>query len=137
MHTLVIFFCAASTLLLSAPASPGDIVASNATTVAPATSNTTAPFLIKSADGKCDITIDTAGATDLKEWAETKLTPVLAEWFPKIVEMLPSEGYTPPASFSVTIRSGNGVAATSGTRVTANATWLRRELDREAIGALL
>jgi hypothetical protein len=51
--------------------------------------------------------------------------------------MLPSEGYTPPASFSVTIRPGRGVAATSGTRVTANAAWLRRELEREAIGALL
>src|SRR6267143_1005220 len=121
MHTLVIFFCAASTLLLSAPASPADIVASNATTVAPATSNTAAPFLIRSADGKCEITIETSGATDLKEWAETRLAPVLAERFPKIVEMLPSEGYAPPTSFSVTIRPGNGVAATGGTRVTANA----------------
>ncbi|HEU0040162.1 MAG TPA: basic secretory protein-like protein [Verrucomicrobiae bacterium] len=95
------------------------------------------PLLIKSADGKCDISIDTSGATDLKEWAETKLAPVLAEWFPKIVAMLPSEGYTAPASFSVTIRPGRGVAATSGTRVTANSNWLKGELDREAIGALL
>lgn len=115
-----------------------DVISGNAPEGAPAASAANAPFLIKSADGKCDITIDTSGATDLKEWAETKLAPVLAEWFPKIVAMLPSEGYTPPANFSVTIRPArDGVAATSGTRVTANANWLRRELEREAIGALL
>jgi hypothetical protein len=114
-----------------------DVIRSGATEVTSTASTTIPPFLIKSVDGKCDITIDTSGATDLKEWAETKLAPVLAEWFPKIVAMLPSEGYTPPASFSVTIRPGRGVAATSGTRVTANAAWLRRELEREAIGALL
>src|SRR5438034_6484004 len=113
-----------------------DVISGSATEVQTAAA-VVPPLLIKSADGKCDITIDTSGATDLKEWAETKLAPVLAEWFPKIVALLPSEGYTPPASFSVTIRPGRGVAATSGTRVTANANWLRRELEREAIGALL
>jgi hypothetical protein len=96
-----------------------------------------APFVIKSTDGKCEITIDTSGAPDLKEWAEQKLAPVLAEWYPKIVALLPSEGYEPPTRFSVNIRPGNGVAATRGTRVTANSTWLARELNREAIGALL
>jgi len=114
-----------------------DINRGSTTEVTPTTSATIPPFLSKSVDGKCDIAIDTSGASDLKEWAETKLAPVLAEWFPKIVAMLPSEGYAPPASFSVTIRPSRGVAATSGTRVTANAAWLRRELEREAIGALL
>jgi hypothetical protein len=37
----------------------------------------------------------------------------------------------------VLIRPGNGVAATGNTRVTANSTWLKRELNREAVGALL
>jgi hypothetical protein len=114
-----------------------DVISGSATEAAQTASAATPPFVIKSADGVCDITIDTSGATDLKEWAETKLAPVLAEWFPKIVAMLPSEGYTPPTSFSVNIRPGNGVAATGGTRVTANSTWLKRELEREAIGALL
>jgi hypothetical protein len=103
-----------------------DVISGSATEAMQTASAATPPFLIKSADGKCDITIDTSGATDLKEWAETKLAPVLAEWFPKIVAMLPSDGYTPPSSLSVTIRPGRGVAATSGTRVTANANWLRR-----------
>jgi hypothetical protein len=94
-------------------------------------------FHIRSADGYCEISVDTSEAPDLKEWAETKLAPVLAEWYPKIVAMLPSEGYSAPTNFSVSIRPGRGVAATGGNRITANSTWLKRELDGEAIGALL
>jgi len=94
-------------------------------------------YVTHTADGACTITIDTSGAPDLKDWADHKLAPLLAEWYPKLAAMLPSEGYEPPKAFSVTIRPGDGVAATGGTRVTANSTWLKRELDREALGALL
>jgi Peptidase of plants and bacteria len=62
---------------------------------------------------------------------------VLAEWYPKIVALLPSEGYAAPKQFSVVLRPGGGVAATAGTRITANSTWLAAELDREALGALV
>ncbi|HSU53651.1 MAG TPA: family 16 glycoside hydrolase [Candidatus Dormibacteraeota bacterium] len=94
-------------------------------------------YVIQTTDGKCRITIDTSGAPDLKDWAEHKLGPMLAEWYPKMAAMLPSEGYEPPKAFSVTIRPGDGVAATGGTRITANSTWLKHELDREGLGALL
>src|ERR1051326_438698 len=94
-------------------------------------------YVTHTADGGCTITVDTSGAPELRDWAEHKLAPLLAEWYPKIAAMLPSEGYEPPKAFSVTIRPGNGVAATGGTRITANSTWLKRELDREALGALL
>jgi hypothetical protein len=95
------------------------------------------PFVIRSTDDYCEISIDTSGAPDLKEWAEQKLGPVLAEWYPKIVAMLPSEGYSAPKKFSVTIKPGNGVAATGGTRVTANSDWLKRALKGEAVGAIV
>jgi hypothetical protein len=73
----------------------------------------------------------------MKDWAEQKLAPVLAEWYPKISAMLPTPGFTPPKKWSVVIAPGNGVAATGGTRVTANATWFRGQLDKQAVGALL
>jgi hypothetical protein len=41
-----------------------------------------APFIIRSTDDYCEISIDTAGAPDLTDWAEKKLAPVLAEWYP-------------------------------------------------------
>jgi hypothetical protein len=95
------------------------------------------PFVIDAPDWSCQITIDTSKADDLKDWAETTLAPVLADWYPKISALLPSPGYAPPNKWSVSIAPGDGVAATSGTRVTANATWFRGELDKQAVGALL
>lgn len=110
------------------------VVAANA--AAPA-----APYVIRSSDDYCEITIDTSGAPELKEWAEQKLAPALAEWYPKIMAMLPSEGFSAPKKFSVAIRPGNGVAATGGTRVTANSAWLKGELKKplggEAVGAII
>ncbi len=94
-------------------------------------------FIMHSADGYCEISIDTSAAPNLKDWAENSLAPVLAEWYPKIVAMIPSEAYTAPRQFKVIIRPGKGVAATGGTRVTANSTWLQTELSGEAIGALV
>jgi len=96
-----------------------------------------APFVFHSQNPDCEIVIDTSAAPELKDWVETKLGPTLAEWYPKIAEMLPSDGYTPPKKFTVLLRPGQGVAATGGTRVTANSNWLRGELNREATGALV
>lgn len=97
----------------------------------------TAPYTFKSADGYCQFTLDTSEATDLKDWAEQKLAPVLAEWYPKIVARLPSDGFTAPKQVAINIRPVNGVAFTSGTHITANSDWLRRELNGEAIGAII
>ena len=116
-----------------------DVIGNGDAGAATASADTAAagPFVTHSPDGYCEITINTSGAPDLKEWAEMKLAPVLAEWYPKLVAMLPSEGYSAPTNFSVIIRPGNGVAATSGGRITANSTWLKSELQGEAIGALV
>ena len=94
-------------------------------------------YVTHSPDGYCEISIATSNAPDLKEWAETKLAPVLAEWYPKIVAMLSSEGFTAPKRFSVSLQPGRGVAATGGTRITANSDWIKEELKGEAIGALV
>lgn len=103
----------------------------------PAASPAEAPFVVRSPDGYCAIALDTSGAPDLKDWAEKKLAPLLAEWYPKLTAMLASDGYMPPKAFRVTIRPGRGVAATGGTNVTANSAWLKSELNREALGAIL
>lgn len=95
------------------------------------------PLVFHSKNPDCEIVIDTSGAPELKEWVETKLGPTLAEWYPRIVAMLPSDGYVPPSRFTVQLRPGSGVAATGNTRVTANSTWLKGQLNREAVGALV
>jgi hypothetical protein len=113
-----------------------DVVGEGGAAEAP-TSEAAGPFVIQSTDGYCAIAIDTSGAPDLKDWAETKLAPVLAEWYPKIATMLASDGYSPPNAFRVAIRPGRGVAATGGTNVTVNSDWLKNELTREGVGAIL
>src|SRR5207244_5303969 len=52
-----------------------------------------AAFITHSSDGYCEISIDSSDAPELKDWAEHTLAPVLAEWYPKIAAMLPSDGY--------------------------------------------
>jgi hypothetical protein len=94
-------------------------------------------FVIDAPDKSCEITIDTSKAPDLTDWADHKLAPVLADWYPKISALLPSAGYTPPIKWSVVIAPGDGVAATSGTRVTANAIWLRGQLNKQGVGAIV
>ncbi|HWD92604.1 MAG TPA: basic secretory protein-like protein [Verrucomicrobiae bacterium] len=94
-------------------------------------------FKVKTADGKCEITIDTTGAPELRDWAKDSLAPVMADWYPKIVALLPSEGYEAPTHFSITLKPVQGVAYTAGTRVVANSEWLGKELHGEAVGSLV
>ena len=93
---------------------------------------------IQAGDGKYEITLDTTETPDLTAWVDKELVPVVQEWYPKLVAMLPSEGYTAPKRVTITIRKDmQGVAATSGTRINCAANWMRRELNREAVGSVL
>lgn len=88
--------------------------------------------------GKYQCVIDYTQAPELKDWVENKLSPVVEEWYPKLVEMLPSQGYEAPTKFSITFHAnGRGVAATGGTRVTADVPWFSKNLNGEAVGALV
>ncbi|HZI33760.1 MAG TPA: basic secretory protein-like protein [Candidatus Binatia bacterium] len=112
-----------------------DVVDTNALVVA--RSVPSGVFTFKTADGKCTITLNTAQAQALREWAEHTLAPALAEWYPKIVALLPSPGYAAPTHFSITLKPMDGVAFTSGHRVVANSDWLQKEIGGEAVGSLV
>ncbi|MBN2270712.1 MAG: DUF1080 domain-containing protein, partial [Sedimentisphaerales bacterium] len=93
---------------------------------------------IRTDDGKYRITIDTTETPDLTEWAARELGPVLRDWYPRIVKMLPSEGFEPPKQVNVTFSdSMRGVAATGGTRIQCAAAWFRQQLKGEAKGAVV
>ncbi|MES1180410.1 MAG: basic secretory protein-like protein, partial [Verrucomicrobiota bacterium] len=104
---------------------------------AQATAAAVPDFILKTADGKCTITINTKQAPELKDWAENQLAPVLAEWYPQITALLPSDGYTAPDHFTITLKPMNGVAYTAGRNVVANSTRLAHELKGEAVGSLV
>jgi hypothetical protein len=83
--------------------------------------------------------MDTTIAPDLTEWADTKLRPVVQEWYPKLVNLLPSEGFK--ARTNVTIRFRDDMkgtpASAGGGFINCNAGWFRGELKREALGSVV
>ena len=112
-----------------------DVVEANVPAVAIKVS--TGDFSIKTTDGTSTISINTDQSPGLKDWAEQKLAPVLAEWYPKIEALLPSEGYTAPKKFTITIKPMNGVAYTAGKNVVASSAWLEKEIGNEAVGSIV
>jgi len=103
-------------------------------------SDKTPPYVIlmESDEGSFLATIDTSETPDLTDWANKELAPVVKEWYPKIVQMLASEGYESPRRFSISFRPEyRGVAATGGTHVYCAPEWFRRNLEGEAIGAVV
>lgn len=93
------------------------------------------------ADKAYSFTIDFTQAPELREWTEKELTPIIQQWYPKIVEMFPSEGFQ--AIKHVRFRylrdtEMRGIPAyASGDTISMNADWFRGQLDREARGAVV
>ncbi|HSU65904.1 MAG TPA: basic secretory protein-like protein [Tepidisphaeraceae bacterium] len=88
------------------------------------------------ADRHYQILIDTSETPELKDWAETKLRPVLEKWYPIIVAMFPDDGFTAPRKLDVKfIANMPGVANTAGTHVRCAAGWFTKNLRGEATGA--
>jgi Peptidase of plants and bacteria len=89
--------------------------------------------------GIYQFTIDATAAPDLMDWADTELRPVVQEWYPKLVAMLPSDGFK--AATNVTLRFRNDMgripASAGGGRVNMNSGWFRKELKREARGSVV
>ena len=92
-----------------------------------------------SADGRIHYTIDLTGAPDLTEWSAKALRPVVEEWYPKIVALLPSDGYEATNNITLRYRTDMGkIPATADPAgVNLNAPWFRGELQREARGAVV
>ena len=94
--------------------------------------------IVETEGGTYQITIDTTETPDLTDWAHKDLAPVVRDWYPKLVKMLPSEGYEAPTQVSITFSASmKGVAATGGTRVRCAAGWFRQNLQGEAKGAVV
>ena len=96
-----------------------------------------APEVVRIAD-KYEITFDASDSPELKPWIDETLKPVCVEWYPKIVEMLPSEGFTAPERFTIYFHADMpGVAHATGTEIHCAAPWFSQNLDGEAAGAVV
>lgn len=96
-----------------------------------------------SKDKKFTYTLDATEAPDLQEWCGKNLIPVLDEWYPKIIEMLPVDGITPSHDITFTLKDTTNLPAhlkgvpayASGNSVVFNIGFMRAEKSGEAIGA--
>jgi hypothetical protein len=115
-----------------------DVIDQNAPEVVETVAAQTIEKTFEADGGKYQITIDTSAAPDLTEWAEQELAPVVREWYPRIVQMLPSQGYEAPSRVTIAFREGMNVpAAAAGSRIGCNSGWFRRNLTGEARGAVV
>lgn len=82
---------------------------------------------------------DTTLAPDLAEWVNEELVPVVLEWYPRIVDMLPSEGFEATDVVLLEFRDdmGGTPAYAAGNRVAMNVAWFRRQLAGEALGCVV
>ena len=91
--------------------------------------------------GDYRIAIDTTGLNaEMTAWARARLQPVCIEWYPRIVALLPSPGYTAPQTFTIVFKAdmpANIPAAAGGTQVMCNIPWFERNKDGEAVGAVV
>ena len=88
--------------------------------------------------GGYQITLDTSETPDLTDWAHQSLAPVVQEWYPKIVELLPSNGFEAPKRVDIKFRKDmQGVAATGGSRIRCAAKWFRENRQGEAVGSVV
>jgi len=99
--------------------------------------NSRAPYVFQTMDGRCAIAIDTSAAPELADWAQHKLAPVLAVWYPKIAALLPSTGFTAPPAYSIIVQKMDGVAYTAGTHVFVSEKWIQDQMNGEATGSLV
>ena len=116
-----------------------DVIDANAKASPEGTSEAIAPKPIEGSAGKYRFTIDIALAPDLAEWAEKELMPVVKDWYPKIVPMLPSDGFEAPAQVRIEFKEGmRGTPAyASREGISCNIEWFRRNLKGEARGAVV
>lgn len=89
------------------------------------------------ADGRYELVLDVASTPDLSDWAHREAVPLMRDWYPKLLSLLPSEGFVPPKRVHVRFDpTMKGVADTAGTRIRCAGPWFRDNLRGEARGAL-
>ena len=95
--------------------------------------------VIYAENGEYQFTMDTSIAPDLSDWALRELAPVVQKWYPKIVALLPSEGFEAPTNVTIRFRDNMGrtPASAGGGRINCNAEWFRKNLKGEAKGAVV
>lgn len=92
-------------------------------------------------NGEYQFTVDTTAAQELESWTDQQLRPVILEWYPRIVQLLPGPGFQAPRKVRFRYQPDaemRGIPAyASGNTITLNAEWFRGQLQKEARGCVV
>jgi hypothetical protein len=67
-----------------------------------------------------EITVDTSDVPEMADFGK-RVQKVAEEWYPKLIPMLPSDGFVAPSKVTITIKKDyKGVAAAGGNRIVAS-----------------
>ena len=86
-------------------------------------------ILTKISGPNATVLLDTQDAPELREWA-LKAGNLCIEWFPKLAELLPSDGFKPPTEVLLFFdKDLKGVAHASAGRITISVDYVRAHPD--------
>lgn len=92
-------------------------------------------------DKEYQFTVDTTAAVELESWTDQQLRPVILEWYPRIVRLLPDAGFLAPRRVRFRYLPDaemRGIPAyASGNTISLNAEWFRGQLQKEARGCVV
>lgn len=93
------------------------------------------------ADNSYEFCVETTQAQELEEWTERDLKPVILEWYPRIVQLLPGQGYQPPRRVRFRFLPDADMpgipAYAAGSVISLNREWFRGQLQGEARGCVV
>jgi hypothetical protein len=92
-----------------------------------------------SPDRKYNYVVDATLAPDLVKWVEKELMPVVYDWYPQLVAMLPSDRFTAPETVILEFRDdmGGTPAYALGNKLSMSVPWFRNQLEGEAKGCVI
>jgi len=92
-----------------------------------------------SEDRKFTYTVDATLAPDLEKWVDKELMPVVFEWYPNVVALLPGDHYQAPEKVGLEFRDDMGgiPAYAAGNKLCMNVQWFRTQLKGEAKGCVI
>ena len=78
------------------------------------------------AEKKVVVELDTSAVPEQAEWGQ-KAKAIVEEWYPRMVNLIPTQGFEPPTEVKITLRkSDRGIADASGPHIRISSGWIEK-----------
>lgn len=82
--------------------------------------------LVFGAEKKVVVELDTSAVPEQAEWGQ-KAKAIVEEWYPRMVNLIPTQGFEPPTEMKITLRkSDRGIADAAGPHIRISSGWIEK-----------